>query len=47
MKILRTLLNGGFKVMITLIMMLKQEIIVISLEDIEVLQIEIAISMLN
>ena len=47
MKILRTQLNVGSVIMIMLIMILKKEIIVKSLENIEVLPIEIAISMLN
>ena len=47
MKILRTLLNVVSVIMIILIMMLKSEIIVISLKNIEVLHIEIVISVLN
>ena len=47
MKVLRTQLNNGSVVMIVLLVMLKKEIIVISLENIEVLCIEIVISMLN
>ena len=47
MKILRTLLNVVSVIMIILIMMLKSEIIVISLKNIEVLHIEIVISILN
>ena len=41
MKILLALLNVGCVIMFILIVMLKQETIVISLEDIEVLHIEI------
>ena len=44
---LRTLLNAGSVIMIVLMVMLKQEIIVISLENVEVLHIEIIISILN
>ena len=40
-------LNDGFETMIMLIMMLKEEIIVISLENKEALRMEIVISMLN
>ena len=47
MKILRTLLNVEFVIMIILIMMLKQEINVISLENIEVLHIETVVSTLS
>ena len=47
MKILRTLLNVEFVIMIILIMMLKQEINVISLENIEVLHIETVLSILS
>ena len=47
MKILRTLLNVEFVIMIILIMMLKQEINVISLENIEVLHIETVVSILS
>ena len=47
MKILRTLLNVEFVIMIILIMMLKQEINVISLENIEVLHIETFVSILS
>ena len=47
MKILRTLLNDEFVIMIILIMMLKQEINVISLENIEVLHIETVLSILS
>ena len=47
MKILRTLLNFEFVIMIILIMMLKQEINVISLENIEVLHIETVVSILS
>ena len=47
MKILRTLLNDEFVIMIILIMMLKQEINVISLENIEVLHIETVVSILS
>ena len=47
MKILRTLLNVEFVIMIILIMMLKQEIIVISFENIEVLHIETVVSILS
>ena len=46
-KILRTLLNAGYVIMIILKAMLKQEIIVISLENLEVLHKEIGISILN
>ena len=38
-------LNDGFETMIMLIMMLKEEIIVISLENKEALRMEIVISM--
>ena len=44
MKILRTLLNVESVTMVILTMMLKQRIIVILLENIEVLRIEIVIS---
>ena len=47
MKILRTPLNVEFVIMIILIMMLKQEINVISLENIEVLHIETVVSILS
>ena len=47
MKILLALLNVGCVIMFILIVMLKQETIVISLEDIEVLHIEIIIPLLN
>ena len=47
MKILITLLNFRSVAMITLVMMLKYEIIVISLEDLEALYLEIVISILN
>ena len=47
MKILRTLLNVEFVIMIILIMMLKQEINVISLENIEVLHIETVLPILS
>ena len=47
MKILRTLLNVGSVKMVILIMMLKQEIIVILLKNIEVLHIEIVKLILN
>ena len=47
MKILRTLLNVGSVIMIILIKMLKKEIIVILLENIEALHIETVISILN
>ena len=40
-------LNVGFQIVIMLMMMLNKHIIVTSLENIEVLHIEIAISMLN
>ena len=46
-KILRTLLNVGSAIMIILMVMLKEEIIAISLENVEVLHIQIEISMLN
>ena len=45
-KILRTLLNVRFR-MFLLEVMLRQEIIAISLEDIEAMGIEIVISILN
>ena len=38
---MKNLLNAGFETMIMLTMMLKKEIIVISLENIEALHIEI------
>ena len=41
MKILKTLRSVGFVIMFMLMVILKQEIIVISVEDKEVLQIEI------
>ena len=44
---LRTLLNVASMIMIILLMMLKYEIIVILLENIEALLIEIIISILN
>ena len=44
MKVLRTLLNAESVTIVILIMMLKQRIIVILLENIEVLRIEIVIS---
>ena len=47
MKILRTLLNAGSITMIMLIIMLKKEIIDISLENIEALHLEIVLSILN
>ena len=47
MKILLALLNVGSVIMFILIVILKQETIVISLEDIEVLHIEIIIPLLN
>ena len=47
MEILKIILNVGSVTVIMLIMMLKEEIIVLSLEDIEALHIEIAISILN
>ena len=47
MKILRTPLNVEFVIMIILIMMLKQEINVISLENIEVLHIETVLPILS
>ena len=47
MKVLKTLPNIGSAIMIIFIMMLKKEIIVILLQNIEVLHIEIVISMLN
>ena len=40
MKILRTLLNVGSVIMLTLVIILKHEIIAISLENIEALYIE-------
>ena len=47
MKNLRILLNVRSVTMIMLIMMLKREIIVISLKNIESLHLEIVISILN
>ena len=44
---LRILLNVGSVIMIVLMVMLKQKIIVISSENVEVLHIEIIISILN
>ena len=44
---LRTLLNVGSVIMIVLMVMLKQKIIVILSENVEVLHIEIIISILN
>ena len=43
MKILRTLLNVGSKIMLTLVIILKYEIIAISLENIDALYIETVI----
>ena len=43
----RTLLNVGSVIMFMLMVMLKEESIVISLEHIEALHVEIVISMLN
>ena len=43
MKILKTLLIVGFVIMLNLMMTLKQEIIIISLENMEALRIDIAI----
>ena len=43
MKILRTLLNVGSVIMLTLVIVLKYEIIAISLENIEALYIETVI----
>ena len=45
--ILGTLLNLGFVIITMFMVMLKQEIIVISLENVEALHIEIVISTLN
>ena len=47
MKILITQVNDASMIMILLMAMLKQEIIVISLENIEVLHIEIVLLVLN
>ena len=47
MKILITQVNDASMIMIILMAMLKQEIIVISLENIEVLHIEIVLLVLN
>ena len=47
MKILITQVNDASMIMIILMAMLKQEIIVISLENIEVLHIEIVLIVLN
>ena len=47
MKILKTLINVGFVLIFMLRVMLKYEIIVISLENIEALHKEIVIPMLN
>ena len=46
-KTLTTLLNVGFVIMFILVVMLKQEIIIILLENIEALHIEIIIPRLN
>ena len=47
MTILKTLLNVGSMTTIMLIMMLKQGVIIISVENIEALLIEIVILILN
>ena len=47
MKTLRTLLNVGFVIMTISIMMLKEDIFVISPENIQVLHIDIVISILK
>ena len=47
MKILKTLINVGFVLIFMLRVMLKYEIIVISLENIEALHKEIVMPMLN
>ena len=47
MKILINLLHAEFVIMSILMLMLKKEVIVISLENIEALYIEIVISKLN
>ena len=46
-KILKTLLNAGFVIIIMLTMMLKEEIIIKSLESLEAQHIETVISRLN
>ena len=46
-EILKTLGNAGFTIMIMLMVMLKKEIMVTSLENIEDMRIEIVISRLN
>ena len=47
MKILRALLNVGSMIILMLMVMLKEDIIVISLENIEAQHVEIVVSMRN